>query len=137
MPPRQHFDSPPQAVHTLQVGVKADAVMKAAAVSGQHDRDPGISVVVQRIAQHRGLQGLIHALFPACHCAAFQQLNGNAFVLQTVPDVPQLRGNGADGDRAFDVTIGACEFQKILEIDAHPVTGFHPFPLASDFLSAD
>ena len=70
MPPRQHFDSPSSPMHTLQVGVKANAIDEAATVASQQHRDPGIAVVVERIAEHRGLQGLIDALLSTFNRAA-------------------------------------------------------------------
>ena len=137
MPPGQHFDSPLAPVHTLQVSVKADAVDKAASVSGQQYRDTGIPVVVEGITQHRGLQGLIYPLLPALHRAAFQQLYRHSFVFETVPDVSQLGRNGADGDCVLNLTSGVRQFQEIPEMDTHPMTGDCSFSFYSDVSSAD
>ena len=70
--PRQHLDPPSTAAHSLQVGVETHAVGKAAAVAGEQHGNAGVPVVVERIPEHRGLQGLVYALFPALQRAAFQ-----------------------------------------------------------------
>ena len=96
MSPGQHLDSPFSPVHTLQVGVKADAVDEAATVARQQYRDPRIAIVVESIAQHCGLQGLIDALFATLNRAALQQ-NSAVLLFAKHPDVA-FTNNRAERD---------------------------------------
>ena len=65
MSPRKDLDAPIPASHAFQVSVKAYAVIKPGTISGKQNRYSGVAVVIERIAQHHGLQGLVYALFSA------------------------------------------------------------------------
>ena len=56
MTPRQDLDPPPSAAHPPQVRIEANTIGKAAAVAREQHDNTGVSVIVQCIAQHCGLQ---------------------------------------------------------------------------------
>ena len=117
--------------------MKADTIGKAATVAGKQHGDAGVAVVVERIAQHGGLQQLVHALLAALKGAAFQQLDSDAFILQPVPDMPEFRGDGADGDGVLDIPSGARQFQQVPKGHADSRTSRIAFALGGDLLRTD
>ena len=124
-------------MHALEIRVEAHAINEAAAVSGQQYRDAGISIVIESVAQNRGLQSLIHAMFPAVQRLAFRELYLDALVFQAVSQVPKLRRNGSDGSCMLDIAAGVGQLQEIPEINLQAVTGGRAFPLERDIASAD
>ena len=124
-------------MHAPEVCVKSNAVDEAAAISGQQYGDTGIPVVVECVTQHRSLQRLIHTLLASLHRAAFQQLHRNSFILETVPDVPQLGGNGPDRNCMLDLASRVRKLQQIPEMNAHAMSGRNSLSFNRNVASAD
>ncbi|MCY4369531.1 MAG: hypothetical protein OXF41_08950 [bacterium] len=51
-----------------------------------------LPVVVVSVAEHLGLQHVVDSLFPSVDRTPLEQENGDALVLETVPNVAQLGG---------------------------------------------
>ena len=79
----------------IRVGVKTDAVGKAAAVAGEQHGDTRVPVIVER---HCGLQRLVHSLFPA---------------LQRPPQLSDFRSlAGVQQFRGMEPTAMACSISR-------------------------
>ena len=67
-------------------------VGESGAVAGQQHGNTRIPVVVVSVAEHLGLQHMVDSLFPPVDRTPLEQENGDALVLETVPNVAQLGG---------------------------------------------